>query len=100
MRRASTHGGLQWQIDKMSFSNKDTRTSTGLFMTTRFEGTSGSAGRDRAAVLTSASHVLWIPRRKMRNLFVDVEISLPEDPSGIVHGKRPLRIANPCAALP
>jgi hypothetical protein len=57
--RAIDLRGLQWQIDKMSFSNKDTRTRMGLFMTEHPEGTSNSADRDSGATLTGGSRVLW-----------------------------------------
>jgi hypothetical protein len=43
----------------MSFSNEDTRTRAGLFMTAHLKDTSDSAARDSGAVLPSASRVLW-----------------------------------------
>jgi hypothetical protein len=43
----------------MSFSNKDTRTRAGLFMTAHTECNTYFAARNSAAVLTSVSRVLW-----------------------------------------
>lgn len=49
---------VEWEIKSCWRSNKITRTRAGLFMTVHLEGTSDSAARDQAAVLTFASRLL------------------------------------------
>lgn len=68
--QSSRSCGLNWQINQWPFSNEVTRSRTGLFMTAHLEGTSDSAAWDSAAVLTSASRVLWRTRGKRQILFL------------------------------
>ena len=68
-RRGIDLRGLQWLIDKMSFSYKDTRTRAGLFMPEDLECSSDSAARDSAAVLTAASRMLRRDKGERQILF-------------------------------
>ncbi len=61
---------INWEIKPRWRRDEIIRSRTGLFVTAHLEGTSDSATRNSAAVLTSASRVPWRTTGKRQILFL------------------------------